>query len=82
MTGPGQTDGKGPLYFLGARARARVTQIMDLTLLAPDTQETILFLPPIAKGTDPITALHLREVGHSAKWADQRKAWAVLARAA
>ena len=31
-------------------SRARVTQIMDLLLLAPEIQEEILFLPPVAVG--------------------------------
>lgn len=34
--------------------RARVVQIMDLLMLAPDIQEALLFLPPVRKGRDPI----------------------------
>jgi len=34
------------LARLGHVSRARVSQIMDLDLLAPDTQEAILKLPP------------------------------------
>jgi len=57
-------------------SRPRVTQIMDLTLLAPDIQEAILFLPPIAKGPEPLNALDLRSVGRAGTWAEQRNAWA------
>jgi hypothetical protein len=35
-------------------SRGRITQIMDLTLLAPDIQEAILFLPPIPRGAEPL----------------------------
>jgi hypothetical protein len=55
--------------------RARVTQIMGLTLLAPDIQEAILFLPAIDAGPDPITAIHLRATGRRADWAEQRSTW-------
>ena len=30
-------------------SRARLTQIANLTLLAPDIQEAILFLPPVVR---------------------------------
>jgi hypothetical protein len=48
---------------LGHVTRARVTQIMNLLLLAPDIQEEILFfLPPTTDGGDPITERDLRQV--------------------
>ena len=56
-------------------SRARVTQIMDLLLLAPDIQEEILFLPAVDAGPDSVTALHLRRVGRSARWTEQLAAW-------
>jgi hypothetical protein len=39
---------------LGRATRAGGTQIMNLTLLAPDIQEAVLFLPRTVKGRDPI----------------------------
>ncbi|MBI5545847.1 MAG: hypothetical protein HY901_18310 [Deltaproteobacteria bacterium] len=60
-------------------SRARVTQIMDLLLLAPDIQEALLLLPTTAKGPDPVTALDLRRVGRSAKWTEQRTEWGRVA---
>src|SRR5262245_57771702 len=47
------------LARLGQVSRARVTQIMNLSHLAPDIQERILILPPTLKGRDP---LFLRQV--------------------
>jgi len=35
---------------IGGVTRARITQLMALTLLAPDTQEELLFLPRVARG--------------------------------
>lgn len=64
--------------------RARVTQLMDLLLLAPDIQAEILDLtfPP---GRQPICERHLRQVRRTLIWAEQRARWtriAVIAAAA
>ena len=40
-------------------SRARISQIMNLLVLAPDIQETLLFLPRTERGRDPI---HLRQL--------------------
>ena len=40
------------LARLGHVSRARVSQILSLLLLAPDIQETLLFLPPTEPGRD------------------------------
>jgi len=52
--------------------RARVTQLCDLTLLAPDIQAAVLlgFVQPRDR--------HLRAVGRHALWKDQRRAFASL----
>lgn len=52
--------------------RARITQLCDLTLLAPDIQAAVLlgFVQPRDR--------HLRAVGRHALWKDQRRAFAVL----
>src|SRR4030095_11623161 len=42
--------------------RARVTQITNLTLLAPAIQEAILALPPVTQGRDRITERTLRPI--------------------
>ncbi len=51
--------------------RARVTQILDLTLLAPDIQERLLFAESI-DGIEPISERRLREATEVDAWAGQR----------
>jgi hypothetical protein len=58
--------------------RARVTQLLDLLLLAPDLQAAILALEAI-DGAEPLAERTLREVAHAGTWAEQRAAWAGLA---
>lgn len=55
-------------------SRARVTQIMDLLLLAPDIQEEILFLE-VPPGRQPVSERALREVLRSVEWGEQRRVW-------
>jgi ParB-like chromosome segregation protein Spo0J len=52
--------------------RARVTQLMDLTLLAPDLQERVLGLEAV-DGVEPISERVLRTVVHAGSWADQTR---------
>jgi len=54
---------------LSGITRARATQIMNLLLLAPDIQESILFLPRTA----PLTERALRDVASLPDWSAQRK---------
>jgi predicted XRE-type DNA-binding protein len=51
--------------------RARLTQIMDLTLLAPELQEMIL-LVEILKTRDAVSERTLRGVARSESWVRQR----------
>jgi hypothetical protein len=51
--------------------RARVTQIVNLTLLAPSVQEEILALPPVTYGRDVITERALRAIVAEAEWSMQ-----------
>ncbi len=55
--------------------RARMTQIMNLLLLAPEIQEAILALPPTLAGRDSITERTLRQVVVECSWEDQRRLW-------
>ena len=66
------------LARLGGVTRARLTQIMNLTLLAPDIQEDLLHLPRITSGRDPITEPKLRAIASIPDWRKQRKAWKAL----
>ena len=55
--------------------RPRITQIVNLLLLAPSIQEAILDLPPVTKGRDPITERSLRGVVTEAVWERQVATW-------
>jgi hypothetical protein len=52
--------------------RARVTHLMDLTLLAPDLQERVLGLEAV-DGVEPISERELRKVAHARTWDEQRR---------
>jgi len=60
------------LARLGHVTRARVTQIMNLRLLAPDIQEQLLFLPRLEKGRGEIHLRGLQAVVGTADWREQR----------
>ena len=51
--------------------RARMTQMANLLLLAPDIQEAILDVPRVVKGSDPITERQLREIVSKVDWSEQ-----------
>jgi len=75
-------EGRVPNYTALARlahvSRARITQIVNLTLLAPDIQEAILFLPPVHQGPDAIIERDLRPIAGEPDWTRQRMLWAAL----
>ena len=75
-------DGDVPDYAelarLGHVTRAKLSQIMDLLLLAPDIQEQILFLPAVEAGDDPMTERQLRRIVAVVDWGKQRRVWAGL----
>lgn len=55
--------------------RARVSQIMDLLLLAPEIQEEILFLPrPRGRGPE-ISERQVRQIVRTPIWSQQRRLW-------
>jgi hypothetical protein len=54
--------------------RARISQLLDLTLLAPDLQEQLLTMET-TEGSDPITEHGLRMVVAKASWWEQRRIW-------
>lgn len=61
---------------MGHVTRARLTQILNLLCRAPDLQESILFLPPVFEGKDPITERQLRGLVAEVDWGKQRRKWA------
>ena len=59
--------------------RARVTQIMDLTLLAPDLQGQLLEVESL-DGVEPLHERAVRHLFRSPIWAEQREEWPGLRR--
>lgn len=74
----GHVESYTELAALGHVSRARLSQVMNLTLLAPDIQEEILFLPRVDKGRDPIIIRDLQPMCLEADWKVQRSRWRKL----
>jgi hypothetical protein len=74
----GEVADYADLARLGHVSRARVTQIMNLLLLAPDIQEAILFLPRTERGRDPIRERQIRPIAAELDWQRQRECWGHL----
>jgi len=54
--------------------RARITQLLDLLLLAPDIQAHVLELEAV-DGVEPVSERRLRSVTRPGNWQDQRASW-------
>ena len=79
MLRQGEADDYADLARRGQVTRARLTQVMNLLLLAPDIQEAILFLPRVRGGRDPVHMLDLQPVALTPSWTAQRRLWQALA---
>ena len=55
--------------------RARMTQVANLLLLAPDIQKAILELPPTSNGRDRVNERDLRRIVRIMDWAEQHRMW-------
>lgn len=66
---------------LGHVTRARVTQIMNLRLLAPDLQEQLLTFPRIEQGRDTICLRMFQTIALEPSWKNQREQWKQINRA-
>jgi hypothetical protein len=55
--------------------KARVTQVTNLTLLAPAIQDQILALPRGRKPRETLTEREVRSLGVAADWDDQWRVW-------
>ena len=71
----GEVKDLAELARLGHVTRARATQILNLTMLAPDIQEALLFLPPVESGRDTTKEWQVRPVAAEPVWAKQRRMW-------
>lgn len=77
MIEAGEVEDRASLARRLGFSRARITQLLDLLLLAPDIQEELLFteVPP---GRDPVTEHDLRKVVRAPLWDEQREIWEKL----
>jgi len=66
------------LARLGHVSRARISQILSLLALAPDIQESLLFLPAVQRGRDPIHLRQLQPLAALLDWQQQRRLWQAL----
>lgn len=70
------------LARLAGVSRPRVTQIMNLLLLAPDIQAAVLHLPRTLQGRDAVRERDLRPIAAVPEWSKQRAMWRELTQAA
>lgn len=59
-------------------SRARVTQILNLRLLAPDIQEALLRLPRTNSGHDRFNFREIQTISLESDWKVQRRMWTQL----
>ncbi len=78
LVSSGQVKDYATLASVAHVTRTRITQITHLALLAPDIQESILFLPRVQRGRDPIIERDLRPIAAEAGWPKQRQMWRQL----
>jgi hypothetical protein len=64
---------------LGHVTRARVTQIMNLRLLAPDIQEELITLDRFISGRDSWSLRRFQSIALENDWMSQRKQWKAMA---
>ena len=78
----GQVVNQAQLARLGNVSRARLTQIMNLVLLAPDIQEELLFLSCGPFERSPVYLRQLQPIARTLDWNEQRSNWTRLKMAA
>ena len=62
-------------------SQPRMTQIMNLTLLAPEIQEQVLSLPPVSGRSGPVNERTLRRIAKEPCWGRQVAMWRRIAAA-
>jgi hypothetical protein len=63
------------IALLGHVTRARVTQIMNLRLLAPDIQEQLVSLERVVEGRDTLSLRRFQSIALESDWRRQRGLW-------
>lgn len=66
------------LANLARITQPRVTQILNLTLLAPDIQEAVLGLRSAGTGREQVHERLLRPIAAMVNWREQRRDWAAF----
>lgn len=66
------------LAQIGKVTQARISQILSLTMLAPDIQEQLLFLPWLSEGKPEITEKSIRQITMLDDREEQRRAWEIM----
>ena len=74
----GEYDDRADLARQFGITRARVTQLLNLTLPAPDIQEAVLKLKAV-DGVQPTSERALRGVVTAVEWGEQREVWRGIA---
>ncbi len=80
MVDHGEVRDYADLARLGYVTRARLTQIMNLLLLAPDVQEQILFIDASQRVSRAVTERELRSFPPVIDWEEQRRRFRDFAR--
>ena len=78
MLKDGHVEDMATLARYGQVTRARMTQIMNLLLLAPNIQEAVLNLPKITSGHESTTIRKLQTIAQQPDWTTQRVMWTNL----
>lgn len=63
------------LAELAQVSRARISQIMNLLLLAPSIQEELLLMKPVTTGRDTLILMDMQSVALELNWERQRRMW-------
>ena len=74
----GEVESLTELARLSHVSQPRMTHILNLTLLAPDIQEQLLFRPRVTSGKPAIHEKLLRPITAEIDWHKQREMWASL----
>ena len=78
MLQTGEVSGIDELARLGHVTQPRMSQILNLTLLAPDIQEALLCLPRVTDGKAVMHEKMLRPIAAEVDWKRQRDMWTAI----
>ena len=76
----GQVKDQAEIARTAGITRARVTQILNLTQLAPDIQQAILDLQPTTDSAPCFRQHEIRQIAFHPNWKKQRASWKRLAK--